>query len=377
MGRVDSPAAPAGAPLSPTPADVLAAFGPGVGLLPRIEPFAGGDRRAPLAERLAAHPFLMAPMAGVTDSAYRLMARAGGADLAYSEMVSCAGLHFGGNGSWELAEPDDAEPDLAVQLFGSKPELFREAAAGVAGRLGAKLALIDINMACPVPKVAKKGEGAALMDEPELAEGIVRACVEALEPYGVPTTVKIRRGRRDGAEVAPEFARRMAAAGAQAVAVHGRFATQFYHGESDRSVVSRVAEAVDVPVIGSGDVRCAEDAAAMLRETGAAAVMVARGSYGNPWVFSDAARILAGNAPEAPSSIRRVEAFECHMRLLAATGAHLKRGRSLATWYLRGMPEAAYWRGRANDCSTLDEFLAVSAELKEAMGKAAENEDSD
>ena len=352
------------------PSDVLAEFGPGVGLSGEVEAFAAGSGRVSLAERLAAHPFLMAPMAGVTDSAYRMMARAGGADLAYSEMVSCAGLHYGGNGSWELTETAEGEPDLAVQLFGSRPELFAEAAAGVAERLGDRLVLIDINMACPVPKVTKKGEGAALMETPEVAESLVRACAGALEPYGVPTTVKIRRGRRDGAEVAPEFARRMAAAGAQAVAVHGRFATQMYHGESDRSVVGRVAEAVDVPVIGSGDVRDARDAAAMLTETGATAVMIARGTYGNPWVFSQARELLAGREPETPGYVRRIEAFECHMRLLDACGAHLKRGRSLANWYLRGMPDAAFWRGEANKCASLEEFLAVSARIKEAVADA-------
>ena len=352
------------------PSDVLAEFGPGVGLSGEVEAFAAGSGRVSLAERLAAHPFLMAPMAGVTDSAYRMMARAGGADLAYSEMVSCAGLHYGGNGSWELTETAEGEPDLAVQLFGSRPELFAEAAAGVAERLGDRLVLIDINMACPVPKVTKKGEGAALMETPEVAESLVRACAGALESYGVPTTVKIRRGRRDGAEVAPEFARRMAAAGAQAVAVHGRFATQMYHGESDRSVVGRVAEAVDVPVIGSGDVRDARDAAAMLTETGATAVMIARGTYGNPWVFSQARDLLAGREPETPGYVRRIEAFECHMRLLDACGAHLKRGRSLANWYLRGMPDAAFWRGEANKCASLEEFLAVSARIKEAVTDA-------
>ncbi len=353
------------------PSDVLAEFGPGVGLCGELPPFAAGERGLPLAERLAAHPLLMAPMAGVTDSAYRMMARAGGADLAYSEMVSCAGLHYGGNGSWELTETAEGEPDLAVQLFGSRPELFAEAAAGVAERLGDRLVLIDINMACPVPKVAKKGEGAALMETPRLAEDIVRACVAALEPYGVPTTVKIRRGRKEGAELAPEFAKRMAAAGAEAVAVHGRFASQMYHGASDVEAVARVAEAVDVPVIGSGDVMGGTDAARMLRQTGATAVMVARGSYGNPWVFSQAREVLAGREPLVPGSLRRLRAFECHLRLLDACGAHLKRGRSLANWYLRGMPDAAYWRGQANACTTLDEFLAVSARIEEAVADDA------
>ncbi len=350
------------------PAAVLAEFGPAVGLSGSLAPFAGGEKNAPLAERLANNPLLMAPMAGVTDSAYRMMARAGGAHLAYSEMVSCAGLHYGGP-SIELCDVAEGEPDLAVQLFGSKPELFSEAAVTVARHLGDKLVLVDINMACPVPKVTKKGEGAALMETPELAASLVRATKEALEPFGVEVTVKIRRGRADGVEVAPEFARRMVDAGASAVAVHGRFATQFYRGESDASVIERVVKAVDVPVIGSGDVKSGEAAAHIMGDLGATAVMFARGTYGNPWIFSQAKSVMARELPFEPSLLTRVEAFECHMRLLSATGAHLKRGRSLATWYLRGMPEASYWRGRANACTTLEEFLGVSAEIKAALAQ--------
>lgn len=343
-----------------TAAEVLAAFAPAAGLAGSLEPLASGDKDgrpaggASLAERLAARPMLMAPMAGVTDAAYRLMARAGGAQLAYSEMVSCAGLHFGEK-SWELVDPDPAEPELAVQLFGSRPELFREAAERVAARLGGRLALIDINMACPVPKVTRKGEGSALLDDPALAASLVRACREGAP--GVDVTVKIRRGRRAGHEVAPEFARAMEDAGAAAVAVHGRFATQMYHGQADWGTVERVAGAVSIPVIASGDVMSHEAALRALDQTGATAVMVARGTYGNPWVFSG----------HVPSAEERVAAFECHVRLLEATGAHLKRARSLAGWYFKGMPDAARWRNAAMGCTTADEFLVVAREVRAVL----------
>ena len=334
-----------------TPSQVLAAYGPAAGLAPAVTPFAGGEKDRPLAERLAAHPLIMAPMAGVSDGAYRLMARAGGADLAYSEMVSVAGLHYGER-SWELVDPVDGEPDVAVQLFGSRPELFREGAERVVARLGACLALIDVNMACPVPKVTRKGEGSALMDDPGLAAAIVRACREGAP--GVDVTVKIRRGRHMGREVAPEFARAMEDAGAAAVAVHGRFATQMYHGEADWGVLDRVADAVGIPVIASGDVTDHAAALRALDQTGATAVMVARGTYGNPWVFS---------GHEATAS-ERVAAFACHVRLLEATGAHLKRARSLAGWYFKGMPDAARWRNAAMSCVEADEFLAVADEVR-------------
>lgn len=305
-------------------------------------------------------------MAGVSDAAYRTMARAGGAGLAYTEMVSCAGLHYGGEKTWELVEPAETEPDIAVQLFGSKPELFREAAASVCERLGNRLALIDINMACPVPKVTKKGEGSALLDNPELAASLVQACIEGSGAQ-VPLTVKIRRGRRMGEEVAPEFARAMEAAGASAIAVHGRFANQLYHGEADWGCVSRVVKAVSVPVIGSGDVSSAQAGARMLAETGASAVMVARGSYGNPWIFRDAVALHLGESPVPHGPREKIAVFRCHVRLLAATGANLKRARSLAGWYLRGMPEAARLRGMAVTCLALEDYLAVADEAERML----------
>ncbi|MBR3318114.1 MAG: tRNA-dihydrouridine synthase [Atopobiaceae bacterium] len=328
--------------------DVLARYAEGAGLCAELRAF---PARGSLRERFAQNPLLMAPMAGVSDAAYRLMARAGGAALAYSEMVSVAGLHYGSDKTWELVKPQSAEPDIAVQLFGAEPAQFREAAAAVAKRVGQKLVLIDINMACPMPKVTKNGSGAALLDNPQRAEAIVAACREGLTDAGmdVPVTAKIRRGYRLGEEVAPEFARVLEEAGVDAVAVHGRYANQLYRGEASWDVVRRVSEAVDVSVIGSGDVRDHAMALRMLEETGCAAVMVARGTYGNPWVF-------AGYEPTAEE---RLAAFACHVRLLEATGAHMARARSLAGWYFKGMPGAARLRGEAVRCNTCKEFLAL------------------
>ncbi len=342
-------------------AELLAAYAPAAGLASSLTLW---PRTGSMAERLAASPFLMAPMAGVTDAAYRLMARAGGAPLAYSEMVSTAGIHYGSERTWDLVDPNPAEPDLAVQLFGSDPEHFREAACGVRERLGERLALVDVNMACPVPKVTRNGAGSALLDDPARAAAIVRALVGELD---VPVTAKIRIGRVRDRLVGSEFARVLEDAGAEALAVHGRTASQMYRGSSDPTEVARVVEAVEVPVIASGDALDAVRAAGVLRETGAAGCFVARGSYGNPWVFCDAREALLGDVPAPRAPWLRLSALRLHVRLLEATGAHLARARSLAGWYLRGVPEAAAWRERAMHCVGVEDYLALADEVEATL----------
>lgn len=332
--------------------EVLAAYGPAAGLAPRIEPF---PREGTLAERLAASPVLMAPMAGVTNTAYRLMARAGGAALAYTEMVSVAGIHYRSDKTWELVEPGAGEPDIAVQLFGSNPVQFREAAAKVAERLGERLVLIDVNMACPVPKVTRKGEGSALLDEPEKAAQIVRACREA----GVPVTCKIRTGRTPDAKVGPEFAKALEQAGAAAVAVHGRTAAELYRGTANWDDVAAVAAAIQIPVIGSGDVLGAEAAVRMLRSCGVAAVFAARGTYGNPWLAGDACALLAGRELPVHDVAQRLAALELQVRLLAATGAHMVMARTLACHYFRGLPGASRLRDEAMACNSERDFVEL------------------
>lgn len=309
-----------------------------------------------LRERFQEQPFMLAPMAGVTDPAYRIMCRRHGARSAYSEMVSVAGLAFASERTWELLLPAEEEPDLSVQLFGSKPEQFSAVVASIQERLGAKLALIDINMACPARKVITKGEGSALMEAPELAAEIVRACVREAE---VPVTVKMRRSFRSGAEVAPELAARLEQAGAAAIAVHGRTASQLYAGTADWGVIDRVASRVSAPVIGSGDVFTPEAASRMLADTAAEAVFIARGSYGNPWIFEDACAITAGGGAAAHGWAERLDALAEHLDLLRATGAHMRRARTFATWYLKGMPHAAGWRGRAVHCETYEDFTEL------------------
>lgn len=338
--------------------ELLQTYGPSAGLSPTLAP-APSD--ASFAQRLSHNPFLMAPMAGVSDAAYRIMARAGGAAWAVSEMVSVAGLHYGGEKTWELALPHDAEPDMVVQLFGSKPEQFAEAAAAITERLGRRLSALDVNMACPVPKVTRKGEGSALLDEPQRAAAIIKSITRNTT---VPVTAKIRIGRTPNAIVGPEFARRLEDAGIAALAVHGRTASQMYRGASHLEHVCEVARAVSIPVIGSGDMLTPEAAVYMVAQTPCSAAYIARGSYGNPWLFGDAALLLRGKTAAKHPITQRLNAFDLHVRLLVATHAHLARARSLAGWYLRGIPQAALWRQKAVGCVTPQDYYELIAEVK-------------
>ena len=325
------------------------------------------DQKQALRQRLAREPFMLAPMAGVTDPVYRRMAIDHGCPLCYSEMVSVAGLAYGGQKTWELVDPGEGEPQLAVQLFGSRPEQFAPAAHDVLQRLGGRLALIDINMACPVPKVFKKGEGGALMADPERACACLAETLRGVDG-AVPVTAKIRAGIFMGEELAPDFAKRLEEAGACGIAVHGRAAKQFYTGTADWGVVARVAQAVEVPVIGSGDVMSAQNAVDMLRQTGAAGVFVARGSYGNPWIFEHAYSLWrTGVLPGAPSIAEKLDTLELHIRRAAASASHMVRLRPVTCWYIKGMPAAAQWRGRAMACSQLDDYLALLADMRKAV----------
>ena len=236
------------------------------------------------------HPLLLAPMAGVSDEAFRTLCLEQGADLAYTEMVSAKGLSYANEKTRHLLALAPGEERVAVQLFGHEPDTMAAQAAWVEQEMGEALAYLDINMGCPARKIVSKGDGSALMKEPALAADIVRAVARAVEH---PVAVKFRRGWAEGCETAPEFARRMEDAGAAMVAVHGRFAEQLYRGRADWGVIARVKEAVRVPVTGNGDVRCGADAAAMVARTGCDAVMIARGAEGNPWVFAQARAALA------------------------------------------------------------------------------------
>lgn len=306
----------------------------------------------------------MAPMAGVTDVAFRTLCLEQGADLAFTEMVSAKGLSYANEKTRHLLALAPGERQVAVQLFGHEPAVMASQAAWIEQEMGEALAYLDINMGCPARKIVTKGDGSALMKDPALAADIVKAVAKAVEH---PVTAKFRRGWAEGDETAPEFARRMEQAGAAAVAVHGRFAEQLYRESADWGSIARVKEAVRIPVVGNGDVRSGADAVRMRNETGCDAIMIARGAEGNPWVFAQVQAALAGNSePVSPTLEQRIAMARRHARLLAEReGRNVVRMRKHAAWYVHGLPGAAAARGRINACSTPEDFDAVLDELLE------------
>ena len=308
---------------------------------------------------------LLAPMAGVTDVPFRQLCVESGADLTFTEMISSKGLAYANDKTRRLLEVAPGESQVAVQLFGHEPEIMAEQAAWIEDSLGEKLAFIDINMGCPARKIVTKGDGSALMKTPDLAACIVEAVKSRIQGK---LTCKIRRGwSEQSGESAPDFAYLMQEAGADAICVHGRYSTQMYRGSSCTDAISRVKERVHVPVIGNGDIRSGEDALSMLDRTGCDAVMIARASQGNPWIFAEVKAVLSGEAPPVPPSIPERVALACrHAEMLAAMrGDDIRSFRKHAMCYVAGLPGVCAARGRFNSCFTYDDFADVLKEVAE------------
>lgn len=299
-------------------------------------------------------PFVMAPLAGITDVSMRRLVSEQGAALVYSEMISAKGLWYKDKNTEKLLLTDPAEAPLMYQLFGSEPDVMASAAAQLKdrGNVG-----IDINMGCPVPKVVKNGEGSALLKNPDLIYDIVKAVVSAA---GKPVTGKIRIGWDDESINAVETARAIEAAGASAVAVHGRTRMQYYSGKADWDMIRRVKESVSIPVIGNGDVFTGEEAVRMLEETGCDMVMIARGALGNPWIFRDAIALWRGREkPPAPSTSDKVQMLLRHLDHLAQIKGEriaVKEIRKHIGWYLKGIHGAAAIRRKVNTINDMDEL---------------------
>ena len=317
--------------------------------------------------RLAA-PVVLAPMAGVFDAPYRVIAHGYGAALVCTEMVSDKGLLYNNVHTEEMLHIEPGEHPVSMQIFGSEPETMAKAAARVEA---AGADIVDINMGCPVKKVVSNGEGSALMRDLPRAEAIIRAVVHAVS---IPVTVKMRTGWNEAEFTAPELAKRAEAAGAAAVAVHGRTREQFYSGHADWSKIAAVVQAVSIPVIGNGDIADGPSAGRMLAETGCSGVMIGRGAQGNPWVFREVTRYLQdGTILPPPSAAEKYRQLLAHFQALVAyKGAYtgLREMRSHASWYTKGLPGSAALRERLNRAESVAAFVAiVEAQLEQAVDR--------
>ena len=306
----------------------------------------------------------LAPMAGVTDLAFRTICRELGAGYTVTEMVSAKALCYQDQKSLPLLKLGEGEHPAAAQLFGSDEGCMQEAAA-IAGEVsGADI--LDINMGCPVPKVANSGDGSGLMRTPDKAVRVAEAVVRGAG--GRPVTVKMRLGWDKGSINCVELARAMEQAGVAAVAVHGRTKSQMYAGRADWDYIRAVKEAVTIPVIANGDIFSAADAVHILKYTGADLAMVGRGCFGNPWLFQQAKAALEGR--EVPPLPPLAQQCETAVRQFELSGAH--KGEHIAclearkhyAWYLKGVPYAGYWKEQICQVSTLEEIHRITEGIK-------------
>lgn len=311
------------------------------------------------------HGIFLAPMAGDTDSAMRLLSAEMGAELTVTEMVSAKAMHYGDKKTWALAQIRAGEGPVSVQIFGHEPDIIAEAVRMLSdgshpyAPSEVQIASVDINMGCPVHKITANGEGSALMKDPVLAAEILSAAVEAGRPYGMPVTVKIRAGWDDKQKNAVAIARIAEAAGVSAITVHGRTREQLYTpGVVDLGVIRAVKETVSVPVVGNGDIFSAEDALRMYEECGCDGVMVARGAIGNPFLFRQIVAALEGRTYTVPTLEERIDVACRHLRLKVEEKGEftaIREARGLIGHYLKGIPGSASVRNLLCSASTLKE----------------------
>lgn len=305
----------------------------------------------------------LAPMAGVTDLAFRLICKEYADVGLTTEMVSAKGLFYKDKKTASLMTLDEREKPISIQIFGSEPEIIGKIIPEVEKF---SPSAIDINMGCPMPKIVNNGDGSALMKNPELAGRVVRAAKDAAT---VPVTVKIRKGWDE--KTAPEFAKVLENAGADMITIHGRTREQFYQGTADWDVIREVKESVKIPVIGNGDIFSGEDAKRMLEETGCDGVMIGRGAQGNPFIFKQVNEYLnTGKITYFPTNKEKLEAAIHHVNLVCELkGEHrgVLEARKHIAWYIKGIPHSNELKTKVFTISGKEEMLDVLENAKERV----------
>lgn len=300
---------------------------------------------------------ILAPMAGVTDLAFRLLCKEQGVGLLCMEMVSAKAIYYNNKNTETLMQIEPGERPVSLQLFGSDPGIMSEMAKRIEDR---PFDILDINMGCPVPKVVNNGEGSALMKNPALVREIVTSVAKAIKK---PLTVKIRRGFDEDSVNAVEIAKIIEDSGAAAVAVHGRTRQQYYSGKADWDIIRQVKEAVSIPVIGNGDVDSPQKAKQMLEETGCDGVMVGRAAEGNPWIFREISHYLdTGELLPRPALEEVKEMILRHARLqLEYKGEYtgMREMRKHVAWYTAGFPHSARLRGAVNEIESMEQLMGL------------------
>lgn len=300
----------------------------------------------------------LAPMAGVTDLAYRIICKEMGAGLVVTEMVSAKGIHYGDRGTEKLMEIHGQERPVALQIFGSDPEIME---AVVKNNLNKRedIDIVDINMGCPAPKIVKNGDGSALMKDPKLIDKILKKVIKVSEK---PVTIKFRMGwdhdNLNGLEIAKIAEER----GVAAITVHGRTRDMFYSGQADWDYIRKIKEAVSIPVIGNGDVFRPEDGIRLLKETACDAIAIGRGAMGNPWIFKRINNLLNGLEDEKPSDDEVIKLGIRHLEMVCqikGENVGVKEMRKHLAWYIKGMKNSSEVRNRINTINTPLELIEL------------------